>query len=130
MSFFRGKPKYNSTRISHAGYSFASKLEAAVFNILKVMEIAKKIQNLSTQKRVYLLRNPDIYYIPDFYFEEDGEPVYAEAKGYETPEWKIKKKLWQHFGPTRLDIYQGSYNNPKLAESIKPKTKGENNHGD
>lgn len=115
------KHKYGAKSVRHDGLSFASKLEAAVYDILLLLQRAGDIQNLSTQKRVYLVRNPDIYYVPDFYFERGGLPMYAEAKGFETPEWKIKKKLWQHFGPTPLEIFQGSYKSPKLVETLRPK---------
>lgn len=121
MRFSRKNQKYGAKKVSHVGLSFASKLEAAVYDILYLKMLAEEINNLVTQKRVYLLRTPDIYYIPDFYFEINDVPHYAEAKGYETPEWKIKKKLWSHFGPAQLDIYQGSYSSPRLVETIKPK---------
>lgn len=116
--------KYGSTKVSHAGMSFASKLEAAVYDVLALRERAGEIGNIKVQQRVYLLRDPDIYYIPDFYFEMNGAPAFAEAKGFETPEWKIKKKLWTHFGPATLEIWQGSYTRPRLIETIIPKEKG------
>lgn len=113
--------KYGSTRVKQYGYSFASKLEAAVFAIYKAMEKAGEISDLKIQQRVYLLREPDIYYIPDYSFVRDGELVYAESKGMETPEWKLKKKLWIHFVPHKLEIWRGSYQRPKLDEIIIPR---------
>lgn len=122
MSFYKKiKNKYGAKKVSHAGISFASKLEAAVYDVLFLMLKNKEIENLTTQKRVYLFKNPDIYYIPDFYYEIAGAPCFAEAKGFETPEWKIKKKLWKHVGPAPLQIYQGSYTAPRLVETIIPK---------
>jgi hypothetical protein len=114
--------KYGSKKINHAGMTFSSKLEAAVYDLLWLLQKAGDISNLVTQKRVYFFRDPDIYYIPDFYFERHGNPVFAEAKGFETPEWKIKKKLWEHVGPAPLEIYQGSYTKPRLIETIIPKS--------
>jgi hypothetical protein len=113
--------KYGATRVKHRGYSFASKLEAAVFDILKLREKAGEIYDIKVQQRVYLLKDPDIYYISDFSFIHDDVLKYAEAKGMETPEWKIKKKLWQHFGPSDLEIWMGSYSRPKLIEIVKRK---------
>lgn len=110
--------KYGSERISHAGLSFMSKLEAAVYDILYLYQKAGDITNLQTQKRVYFLKDPDIYYIPDFYFERNGVAWYAEAKGFETDIWKIKKKLWVHFGQGPLEIYGGSYQRPKMLEVL------------
>lgn len=120
MSFFknRSRQKYGAARVSLAGYSFASKLEAAVFQIYKAMESAGEISDLKIQQRVYLLRDPDIYYIADFSFVRDGVLVFAEAKGMETPEWKLKKKLWIHFVPHNLEIWRGSYSRPRLDEII------------
>lgn len=127
MTFYKNlKNKYGAKKVSHAGLSFASKLEAAVYDILWWQLQRGEIDNLQMQKRVYLVRSPDVYYIPDFYFEIDSMPTYAEAKGFETPEWKIKKKLWNHFGPAPLQIYQGSYAAPRLVETIIPKGENKN----
>jgi hypothetical protein len=35
------------------------------------------------------------------------EFVWAEAKGFETDPWKMKK-LWKHYGPGKLEIYKGN----------------------
>lgn len=118
------KPKYKNTRVKHLGYSFASQFECAVFNFLLLREKAGELKDIQCQDHVYLTK-ADICYIPDFKFLDlkTNEFVWAEAKGFETDVWKIKKRLWAHYGPGRLEIYKGNAKKIKLWETITPKTK-------
>lgn len=100
--------------------NFASKLEAAVYEFLHLRELAGEIKGLRTQVEIKLTK-AEIIYKPDFAFIENGEAVYAEAKGFKTPSWNIKKRLWAHYGPGPLYIYEGNYRRPKLSEIIHPK---------
>lgn len=104
------------------GYSFASKLEAALYGILKLRMKAGEIESIQCQDHVYLT-NARIGYIPDFKCldAKTKEYFWAEAKGYPNDTWPIKKKLWAFYGPGRLEIWQGSYQNIKLTETIIPK---------
>ena len=78
---------------------FASKREAEAFTKLRILERADRIRNLQRQVAFRL----DVggfhvcKYIADFTFEEyqNGEwvPVVADAKGYPTQVYKLKKKL-------------------------------------
>jgi len=117
----RSYTKYRSKRVNYEGHSFASQLEAAVYNLLKLREKAKEIKELQHQDHVYLT-NARICYIPDFKFFDVKHDAYcwAEAKGYETPEWKIKLKLWKSYGPGRLFIYKGSAKRITLTDEIIP----------
>lgn len=112
---------YGAKRIEHAGRSFMSKLEAAVFDILCLREKAGEIRNLRCQVHVYLT-DARIGYIPDFGYEfvASGESGFTEAKGFEDAVWKIKKRLWRFYGPGPLEIYQGRATKPKLVETIYP----------
>ena len=87
------------------GHSFASKLEAAVYQLLMFRERAGEIKIVQLQSRVYLT-DSRILYIPDFQcLNLKAENVFfVEAKGFETPDWKIKKRLWEHYGPAPLEI--------------------------
>lgn len=116
------KSKYGATRVQASGYSFASKLEAAVHQILLLRERAGEIQILGVQKQVRLTE-AGIIYKPDFEFVnlETGIHYYCEAKGFETPEWKLKLKLYRFYGPRPLEIWQGSAISPKLVETVIPK---------
>lgn len=108
--------KYKAQKIGN----FASKLEAAVFSILEDMQDDGLIFELKCQVEVRLTK-ADILYKPDFSFIRWGKQHYAEAKGFKTASWAIKKRLWAHYGPGPLDIYEGHYSNPKLTETIIPK---------
>lgn len=105
----------------YEGHNFASQLEAAVFQILKLREQAGEIKDIQHQDHVYLTE-ARICYIPDFKFFDVkyDEYSWAEAKGFETPEWKIKLKLWRHYGPGRLYVYKGSAKRVNLHQEVVP----------
>ena len=109
--------------MSYSGHSFASQLEAAVFEILKLREKAGEIKDIQHQDHVYLT-DARICYIPDFkYFDTQlNDFAWAEAKGFETDVWKIKKKLWKFYGPGHLFIYKGSKTRVNLFETVIPTT--------
>lgn len=110
-------PKYRNQKVTYDGHSFASKLEAAVFQILKLREKAKEIEIVQHQAHTYLTK-ARIHYIPDFkiFNYKINDFAYVEAKGFETPDWKNKLKLWDYYGPAQLEIYRGSSNRPFLDE--------------
>lgn len=115
------KHKYGAKKIEHGGYSFGSKLEAAVFNILHLQKLAGEIETIQVQDSIKLTL-ADIEYRPDFKVTRpNGEVYWIEAKGFVTPVWAIKKRLWKHYGPGLLQIYVGNHSNPKLDETITPK---------
>ena len=106
------------TKVSHAGMSFASKLEAAVYDHLKIYGYSE----IRQQPKVYLTE-ARILSIPDFICKDpNGETVWAEAKGFETPVWRIKRKLWKAgYGPGKLLVFKGSHTKPYLHEEINPR---------
>lgn len=119
----RSKNKYGNTKVSHAGQSFASKGEAGLYDFLKLLEMAGEIRGLKSQVYVYLTK-ARIAYIADFSYERvaTGQVEYAEYKGFETPEWRIKRRLWEYYGPGDLLVYKASSRGPVLKETLKPKT--------
>lgn len=114
--------KYRNQKVSHAGYSFGSKLEMAVWDLLKLRERAREITDLKTQVSVYLT-DARIQYIADFQYVEKstGNIIYAEAKGLETDVWRIKLRLYRHYGPAPLEIYKGTYKKIVMTELVIPK---------
>lgn len=64
-----------------------------------------------------------INYIADFSAFElaTGNIIFFEAKGVETPSWRIKRRLWEFYGPGELRIYKGNHVRPFLFETIVPK---------
>lgn len=95
---------------------FDSKLEAAVYDIIKLRPATKLLQ---CQKTIYLT-DSRIQYIADFEVlnEWTGEVYYIEAKGMETPSWRIKRKLWIKYGAGSLEIWKGHYEKPYLHETL------------
>lgn len=117
----RGAPKYGSARVRIEGRNFASKLEAAVYEILLLEQRAGLIEEIKCQTQVRL-SDAEIIYKPDFEVTRpDGSKYWVEAKGYETPEWRIKRRLWIAYGPGELIIYRGNYRSPKIHETLKGK---------
>lgn len=105
---------------------FDSKLEAALYQLLLLREKAGEIRDIETQVTVYL--SPMRFmYRPDFRFVDvaTGEQVYAESKGFETVQWKRNYRTWKVCGPGKLEIWKGSYRNPKLVEVVKPRQTNE-----
>lgn len=123
MSFFNRKAghKYGARKDHRAGHSFGSKLEASVFDVLDLRMKAGEIISIQVQDSVYLT-DADILYKPDFKVTlSDGSYVWVEAKGFKTPVWAIKKRLWKVYGPGVLEVWEGSHLKPKLTEVIVPK---------
>ena len=113
--------KYGSHKVTYQGHSFASKLEAAVYQILMLRMRAKEIDSIQCQDHVYLTL-ARISYIADFRcVDSKGDTFWVEAKGFPTPEWAIKKKLWKFYGEGRLELWTGSHRSPKLTEEIIPR---------
>lgn len=110
--------KFNSRKVNLDGYSFASKLEAAVYGMLKIREIQSQIKILQVQCHIYLT-DARILYIADFKCEgPDKVEFYVEAKGFETDVWRIKRRLWKHYGPGKLEIWGGTHKRPFLKETL------------
>ena len=90
--------KYHSVRSG----GFDSKKEAERYGELVLLQRAGVIANLKRQVRFELI--PSQYkdgkciyrscsYIADFVYEQNGETVVEDTKGFKTPEYIIKKKL-------------------------------------
>jgi hypothetical protein len=111
--------KFKAKKVQYNDFSFASQLEAAVYQWLQLREKNKEISDLRCQETVYLTK-ARIISKPDFSFIENGSKRFAESKGFETPEWRIKRRLWEHYGPGPLEIYKGSAKSFRLHETIIP----------
>lgn len=118
------KHKFGAKRVETDGYSFASKLELAVYGILKMREAAKEIKILRVQEQIRM-SDAEIVYIPDFTCVDlrTDEEFYVEAKGFETPEWRIKLKLFIAYGDKPLEIWIGNHDRPYLSKTIMPRKK-------
>lgn len=112
--------KIGNEKVSLDGHSFGSKLEAAVYQILKLRIAAKEIQTIQVQDHIYL-SDARIGYVADFKCTlSDGSFLWVEAKGYANDRWPMKKKLYKFYGPGPLEIWTGTYHRPVLTEIIIP----------
>lgn len=124
---FRPWPKNRSRNKFGAVASggFPSKLEEAVYHLLRVREGAREIKDIKRQQSVVLQGGPRetrITYRVDFSYYEIAtkQTVWVEAKGFQNDVWKMKIKLWRIHGPGRLEIYGGHHKRPGLKEVIEP----------
>ncbi|HKD44554.1 MAG TPA: DUF1064 domain-containing protein [Candidatus Angelobacter sp.] len=89
--------KFRARKTTVDGVVFASKHEADRYLELKLLQRAGKISNLILQPAIHYMsqdgRRTLFRYIPDFLYVEAGEYVYEDAKGLQTPVYKLKKKL-------------------------------------
>ena len=99
--------KYHSKKVTINGQTFDSQLEARRFRELLLLERAGAITGLQRQVKFELIPSQRIggkvveracNYVADFTYIENGQKVVEDAKGYKTPEYRIKKKLllWVH----------------------------------
>lgn len=121
-STWQKRTKFKNTKVQTAGRSFDSKLEAAGYQLLLLREKAGEIRNIRQQVSVYLTL-ARIRYVADYAFEDvsTGGTIHCEFKGFKTPVWALKRRLYEWYGPGPLEVYEGSHANPKLTEIIIPK---------
>jgi hypothetical protein len=91
--------KYRNVRTEVDGLKFASRAEARRYGELKLMQRANLIEDLQLQPRYGLCVNGKLIctYVGDFrYFDRQTKAECLEdAKGMETPVYKLKRKLMQ-----------------------------------
>jgi hypothetical protein len=98
------KHKFNAKRTELDGIKFDSKKEAKYYLNLKTKVKAGSV--------IFFLRQVPfdlpggVKYRCDFQeFWSDGTVHFVEIKGYETNEWKIKKKLVESIYPIEIQVY-------------------------
>lgn len=114
---FRSFNKYNAKRVN----GFGSRLENAVYELLKLREKNGEISEIKCQQKVVLQDGPSdvrIAWNVDFSFIKGGRLWYAEAKGVECGEYKLKLKLFRFKKIAPLEIWKGTWQRPYLAEVI------------
>ena len=110
------KSKYYSKRVLIDGHSFDSKLEGDYYLYLKSYFIP-----FDMQPKIYLT-SAKILYKPDFFIKID-DSYYVDVKGsprMETASFKIKKRLWQEYGPAPLALVMRERGEWKTYETITP----------
>jgi len=97
----RPSNKFGNRKTVVDGITFASAKEARRYGELKLLERAGEIQGLSLQPRFPLRVNGKLVctYVGDFLYVEAADPardpVVEDAKGFKTPEYKLKAKLFE-----------------------------------
>ena len=89
--------KFGSKKVRIDGTLFDSQWEAKVYQELKLLERCARISDLKTQVPFPLnVKGKQVgKYIADFVYQENGETVVADAKGFETALFKWKKKHFE-----------------------------------
>ena len=93
--------KYHNKKIVVNGKKFDSKKEAERYKVLKMLENANIISNLSMQVPFELVPRQKneraVKYIADFMYVETatGKIIVEDVKGYRTDVYKIKRKLFK-----------------------------------
>lgn len=93
--------KFRNVKTSVAGIVFDSKLEASLYQELRLLELTLVIEDLKRQVPVNLVVADKLIcrIIPDFIYRENGKRIVHEAKGKRTRDWVIKWKLAQALYP-------------------------------
>ena len=107
---FKKSSKFGAKKTMVDGITFDSKWESERYGQLKAMERGGIVTDLKLQVKYDIVIN-DIKickYIADFVYKEespDGKirEIVEDAKGFETPEFKLKKKLMK--AVHGIDIY-------------------------
>ena len=113
--FFSSRSNYGSKKTIVDNIKFDSKWEAERYGQLKAMERAMFIRDLELQVPYDIVVN-DVKicrYVADFRYKKESNhtitndeyyvEVVEDAKGFETPEFKLKKKLMK--AVFNIDIY-------------------------
>ena len=100
--------KYGNKKVEVNGITFDSKREAKRYMELNALERAGEIQNLRRQVKYLLIPSQridgkvverEVTYIADFQYEQNGETIVEDVKGYRNPssagyaKFVIKRKL-------------------------------------
>lgn len=93
------KSKYNAVKVMIDGIRFDSKIEAKRYGELKLLEGRRDIRGLRVHPR-FPIEVEGFHicdYVGDFAYREPGTPyeVVEDVKGVETPEFKLKAKLFK-----------------------------------
>lgn len=115
--------KYNAEKAlcQWAKHPHPSKLEAAVCDMLHLREAGGDIRNLKWQATVHL--GFGVKWKVDFKFEQspDWHERWAEAKGKEDRDFKLKFRMWKEgCGPGPLEMWRGEWRRPYLERVYWP----------
>jgi hypothetical protein len=105
--------KYRAKRIEVDGITFDSQKEAGRWFDLLNLQRARLITDLQRQVRFDLRgqfaplvsdKGRRLSYVADFVYQRDGMQVIEDAKGIQTPEYKLKKAILRSMGHTVIEV--------------------------
>ncbi len=113
------KNKYNAKKAEANGIVFDSILEKDYFLHLCHLEKYGHIKLLETQVKCYLTK-AKILMKPDFkiFNNKTGKVEFHETKGHETTTYRIKRRLWKHYGEGKLVIIKRKGNKFFVSEEV------------
>ncbi len=103
------------------GYNFPSKLHAAVYQALKLMEAAGELRDIRCEVTLPIVGK--LKFKSDFVvfdIKRDCE-VAHEAKGHEFPRFKAIVQAWDGAGPMDLVIWKGDWRRPFIWKTVRGK---------
>jgi len=86
------RSKYKAVKTEVDGWNFDSKAEAAYYTYLKILQAQGDVSHFLRQTTFHLPGHI-IYRLDFLVFWADGRVTYEDVKGFETPEFKLKKRL-------------------------------------
>ncbi len=90
--------KYGAKSCTYNGISYHSKKEAGFAGELDFRKKANDIVSWERQIKIPLYVNEFLianYYVDFLVHHKDGRKEYVEVKGFETPEWQMKWRLFE-----------------------------------
>lgn len=105
--------KYSARKIEVDGLTFDSQKEAARWFDLLNLQRAGMITDLQRQVRFDLHgqhmslvsdKGRRLCYVADFVYRRDGRQVIEDAKGFRTPEYKLKKAIMRSMGHEIVEV--------------------------
>ena len=96
--------KYRAVKTTRDGIKFDSKKEAAYYEKLKLRVQSGEVVTFLRQTPFHLPAG--VRYVCDFQeFHADGSVHFVDVKGFETPEFKAKKKMVEQiYAPITIEI--------------------------
>lgn len=90
--------KYKAVKVKINGITFDSKAERSYY--LELLKLQKNgiVKTIDLQPKIRMTL-AEILYKPDFKVTYKSDKVeYVDVKGFQTPAFKLKKKLWKNYG--------------------------------
>ncbi len=103
--------KYGNRKITKDGITFDSVKEYKRFCELSLLERAGEITELQRQVKFLLIPSQKIdgkvierpvHYVADFVYQQDGQTVVEDTKGFKTKDYILKRKMMLHIHGIRI----------------------------